>query len=174
MLLRVGLTVGRGAAVDSARTCNRGRDAGPVDCGQGADRRQRAARSDRRAATRFWQAIWYIVVADITMSADNILAIAGASKGQLLADRLRARGEHSVRGVLEQPAVELMDRFAWLVYLGAGILGKVGGEMIFSDPAIVRAWDPGEWTRRAVELAVALVLIAAGYLMSQRKRNATA
>ena len=30
---------------------------------------------------RFWEAIWYIVVADVTMSTDNILAIAGASKG---------------------------------------------------------------------------------------------
>ena len=33
------------------------------------------------APTRFLQAIWYIVVADLTMSTDNVLAIAGASKG---------------------------------------------------------------------------------------------
>src|SRR5437870_7680180 len=32
---------------------------------------------------RFWQAIWYIVVADLTMSIDNILAIAGASNGNV-------------------------------------------------------------------------------------------
>ena len=35
------------------------------------------------APKRFYQAIWYIVVADLTMSIDNILAIAGASKSHL-------------------------------------------------------------------------------------------
>src|ERR1035438_8001049 len=33
------------------------------------------------APKRFWQAIWYIVVADLTMSTDNILAVAAASHG---------------------------------------------------------------------------------------------
>jgi YjbE family integral membrane protein len=126
------------------------------------------------APPRLLAAIWYIIAADITMSADNILAIAGASKGHV--------GLIVFGLALSIPFVvfssnllaKLMDRFSWLVYLGAGILGKVGADMIFSDPAIVRALAPGDWTRRAVEAAVALVLIAAGYLMSQRKRNATA
>ena len=39
---------------------------------------------------RLRQAIWYIVVADITMSTDNILAIAGASHGQFRSDPVRA------------------------------------------------------------------------------------
>src|SRR5690242_18352168 len=36
-----------------------------------------------RPAPGFWRAIWLIVVADVTMSTDNILAIAAASKGSL-------------------------------------------------------------------------------------------
>ena len=56
------------------------------------------------APKRFWQAIWYIVVADLTMSTDNILAIAGASKRQCRADRVRPVPQHPLRGLLRQPA----------------------------------------------------------------------
>ena len=35
------------------------------------------------APARLLQAIWYVVFADLTMSTDNILAIAGASKGSV-------------------------------------------------------------------------------------------
>jgi len=35
------------------------------------------------APKRLLQAIWYVVFADLTMSTDNILAIAGASKGSV-------------------------------------------------------------------------------------------
>ena len=56
------------------------------------------------APKRLLQAIWYVVFADLTMSTDNILAIAGASKGSVRADRFRPVCEHSVRGLLQQPA----------------------------------------------------------------------
>ena len=37
----------------------------------------------KREAKTLWQAIWVIIIADITMSTDNVLAVAGASKGNL-------------------------------------------------------------------------------------------
>ena len=88
------------------------------------------------------------------MSTDNVLAIAGASKGNfwLIAFGLAV----SIPFVVLSSTLlsKLMDRFPALLYLGAGILGKVGGEMILTDPFVVRTLAPGgywsamRWRRR--------------------------
>ena len=120
------------------------------------------------APKRFWQAIWYIVVADLTMSADNVLAIAGASKGNiwLIVFGLAL----SIPFVVLSSTLlsRLMDRYPWLMYLGAGILGKVGGEMILTDPLVVRLWHPSELLRYAVEAVLVVAVIVTGKLLCRR------
>jgi YjbE family integral membrane protein len=114
------------------------------------------------APKRFWQAIWYIVVADLTMSTDNVLAIAGASKGNfwLIAFGLAVSIPFIV--LSSNLLSKLMDRFPALLYLGAGILGQVGGEMLMIDPAIVRMWHPSDWTRHLVEAGLVIAVIGIG------------
>ncbi len=117
---------------------------------------------------RFWQAIWYIVVADLTMSADNVLAIAGASKGNiwLIVFGLAL----SIPFVVASSTLlsRLMDRYPWLMYLGSGILGKVGGEMILTDPLVVRLWHPSELLRYSVEAVLVVAVIVIGKLICKR------
>ena len=125
------------------------------------------------APARFWQAIWYILVADFTMSTDNVLAIAGASKGNfwLIAFGLAL----SIPLVVFSSNLlsSLMDRYPIVIYLGAGILGKVGGEMILTDPFLVRTLHPSNGVRYAVEAALVVLLIVAGRLLSKpRARKA--
>ncbi len=119
------------------------------------------------APTRFLQAIWYIVVADLTMSTDNVLAIAGASKGNfwLIAFGLGV----SIPFVVFSSNLlsKLMDRFPALIYLGAGILGQVGGEMILTDPFVVRLWRPGDVVRYAMEAALVIAVIVIGKMVSR-------
>jgi YjbE family integral membrane protein len=121
---------------------------------------------------RFWQAIWYIVVADITMSTDNVLAIAGASKGNfwLIAFGLALSIPFVV--LSSNLLSKLMDRFPALIYLGAGILGQVAGEMILTDAIVVRTWHPGNVFRYAVEAALVVAVVAIGRLVTARKRVA--
>ncbi len=91
-----------------------------------------------KEATTMLSAVWIIVVADLTMSTDNILALAGASKGNLF---LLLFGL-----ILSIPLVvftstllaRLMDRYPIIVYLGAAVLGKVTAEMVFTDPAVTQ------------------------------------
>lgn len=99
--------------------------------------RQGTGREGRvREGTTLFRAIWIIVVADVVMSLDNVLAIAAAAQGDLL---LVAMGIG-----LSLPLVvwgsgllaALMDRFAWIVWLGGGILGFVAGEMVLRDPVV--------------------------------------
>ena len=120
------------------------------------------------APRRFWQAIRYIVVADLTMSTDNVLAIAGASKGNfwLIAFGLAVSIPFIV--VSSNLLSKLMDRFPALIYLGAGILGKVGGEMILTDPFVVRTWNPGPVFRYSVEAGLVIAVIAVGRIICRR------
>jgi len=115
-----------------------------------------------KAPGRLLQAIWYIVVADITMSTDNILAVAGASKGDvgLIVFGLCL----SITFVIfaANLLATLMDRFPALIYIGSAILGQVGGEMILTDPFVVRTFHPSNWLRYGVEAALAAGVVIAG------------
>jgi YjbE family integral membrane protein len=117
----------------------------------------------------FLQAIWYIMVADLTMSIDNILAIAGASKGDY---RLILFGlAVSIPFVVFSSDLlsRLMDRFPALIYIGAGLLGKVGGDMILTDPFVVQTWHPTPLFRYAVSGALVLAVIAAGRMICRKR-----
>ena len=92
-----------------------------------------------RHGTSLRQAIWIIVVADVTMSLDNVLAVAAAAHGDMLLVSLGI--------ALALPIVvwgsgflaRLMTRQPWIIWIGGGILGYVAGEMITDDP-LVRGW----------------------------------
>jgi YjbE family integral membrane protein len=122
-------------------------------------------------AQRFWQAIWYVVVADVTMSTDNILAIAGASKGDFWLILFGLAVSIPFVVLSSNLLANLMDRFPALIYVGAGILGKVGGEMILTDPLVAHRWNPADAVRYGVEAALALGLVAYG---AARRRTASA
>jgi len=114
------------------------------------------------APKRFYQAIWYIVVADLTMSIDNILAIAGASKSHLGLIVFGLCVSIPFVVFSSNLLATLMDRYPATVYLGAAILGKVGAEMILTDPFVVRTLHPGDLLRYLTEAVVILGIVVGG------------
>jgi YjbE family integral membrane protein len=121
------------------------------------------------APKRFIEAIWYIVLADLTMSTDNILAIAGASKGNfgLILFGLALSIPFVV--LSSNLLAALMDRFPWTVYLGAAVLGKVGGEMILTDPFVAARFHPAEIFRYGLEASLAVALFVYGWVLARRR-----
>ncbi|PWU09865.1 MAG: tellurium resistance protein TerC [Terriglobia bacterium] len=124
------------------------------------------------APRRFWGVIWFIVLADLMMSIDNILAIAGASGGHM--------GLIVFGLCLSIPFVifsshllaDLMDRFPVLIYLGAAILGKVAGDMILQDPLLANLHLP-ETARYLVDaILIAVVLVTGRRMGSTRRKEA--
>ena len=118
------------------------------------------------------KAIWFIVVADITMSIDNVLAVAGAARGNapLIIFGLCVSIPFVVFS--SNLIATLMDRYPAVVYLGAAVLGKVGAEMMLTDPFIVKTMHPpARLTYVAEGLAIAGIL-AAGKFLSERTRTA--
>jgi YjbE family integral membrane protein len=101
------------------------------------------------APDKLWTAVKTIIVADIAMSVDNVIAIAGAA-GQV--DAAHHQFGYIVFGLLvsiplivggSQIVLYLIDRFPWIVTMGAGLLGWIAGGMIFSDPGLIKYLGAG-------------------------------
>jgi len=93
---------------------------------------------------KLWGAVKTVIVADLVMSVDNVIAIAGAAE--------TAGGEHTMPLVIfgllvsipvivwgSQLVIKLMDRYPVIITLGAMLLGWIAGTMAVSDPALVNA-----------------------------------
>ena len=123
----------------------------------------------KKDAATFWQAIRIIVIADIIMSTDNILAVAGACKGNIF---LLIFGlALSIPFVVFTSTLlsMLMDKYPIIVYIGAAVLGRVGGEMIMTDPFTVKLIEPGKVLQYSVEVIGAVGVIVVGKLYMRWK-----
>jgi YjbE family integral membrane protein len=120
-------------------------------------------------AGRLAQAIWYVIFADLTMSTDNVLAIAGASHGNigLIVFGLAVSIPFVVMS--SNLLAILLNRYPVTVYLGVAILCKVSGDMMLEDPFTVRVLHPGETVRYAVDAALIAILLGAGLALRRRR-----
>jgi len=107
-------------------------------------------------------AIRLIVIADITMSLDNMLAVGAASHGNLFL-LIFGLGLSIPFIVFTSSLLStLMDRFPVIIYIGAALLGKIGGEMIMTDPMVNRLLAPSPAVVYAIEAVFAAGVIIAG------------
>ena len=129
--------------------------------------------SDIQGSDKLWSAVKTVIVADLVMSVDNVIAIAGAATG--------AGGQHQLPLVIfgllvsipiivwgSQLVLKLMDRFPWVITVGGMLLGWIAGTMAISDPAL-KGWVPQDavWNY-AMGAAGALLVLAVGTLAKQR------
>jgi YjbE family integral membrane protein len=124
-----------------------------------------------RTASHVWQAVWYIVFADITMSLDNVLAIAGASKGNvgLIVFGLAVSIPFVVMS--SNLLVMLINRFPWTLYLGSAILGWVGADMMLTDGFVTRTLHPASGVILAAKAAAVAVVLVASRIMAKPKES---
>lgn len=123
----------------------------------------------KKEATTFLQAIRIIVLADIIMSTDNILAVAGACKGNFFLLLFGLALSIPFVVLTSSLLSKLMDKYPIIVYIGAAVLGRVGGEMIMTDPFTVKLIEPGKVLQYSVEVIGAVGVIVVGKLYMRWK-----
>ena len=129
------------------------------------------AEGGTRHAATFWESVWIIVVADITMSLDNVLAVAAAAHGDMLLVTLGIGMSVPIvvwgSGVL----AGLMNRYPWIIWTGGGLLGYVAGDMLLEDPLVIE-WlgAVGPALEYPVPGALAAALAGVGWWMARPKR----
>jgi YjbE family integral membrane protein len=89
-----------------------------------------------QSASHLWHAIRIVVVADIVMSIDNVIAVAAAANGS--APLLVLGLAMSVPLIIAGAALimTLLNRLPILVWAGAALLGWIAGDVIETDPAV--------------------------------------
>lgn len=102
---------------------------------------------DIAASDKLWAAVKTIIVADLVMSVDNVIAIAGAAQGAGEAHQMPL----VIFGLLvsipiivwgSQLVIKLMDRYPMIITAGAMLLGWIAGTMLISDPVLA---NPEVW-----------------------------
>ncbi len=118
--------------------------------------------AEHKEAASLWHAIRLIVIADITMALDNMLAVGAASHGNLFL-LLFGLGLSIPLIIFTSSLLSLlMEKFPVIIYIGAALLGKIGGEMIITDPAVSRIVAPTRAMVYSVEILLAAGVIIAG------------
>ena len=126
-----------------------------------------------RSGTTLPEAIWIIVVADVVMSLDNVIAVAGAAGGDLIlvvfGIALSIPIVIGASGVL----ASLMNRFAWIILIAGGVLAEVAGKMLVHDQFVMRRFgEVPAWIEVSLRCALAAAIMFVGWRVSRRAPTA--
>ena len=132
--------------------------------------------SNIQSSDKLWAAVKTVIVADLVMSVDNVIAIAGAATG--------AGGQHQLPLVIfgllvsipiiiwgSQLVLKLMDRFPWVITVGGMLLGWIAGTMAISDPAVKDWISQTPVMNYSAGVGGALLVLALGALSKRREKS---
>ena len=127
-----------------------------------------------QSSDKLWAAVKTVIVADLVMSIDNVIAIAGAAQG--------AGAQHELMLVIfgllvsipiivwgSQLVLKLMDRFPVIIVAGGMLLGWIAGTMSVTDPAVTPYVPSDDSIRYAAGVAGALLVLAIAKLLAARR-----
>ena len=110
------------------------------------------------------QAVKILVIANITMSLDNMLAVAGASQGNFFLIFFGLGVSIPVVFFASNLLCLVIERFPILIYVGCAVLAKVGADMILTDPFVVSVLAPTMVFSFSAQIVSIVVVLAVGHL----------
>ncbi|MGQ0710905.1 MAG: TerC family protein [Rhodoferax sp.] len=126
-----------------------------------------------QSSDKLWAAVKTVVVADLVMSIDNVIAIAGAATN--------AGSQHQMPLVIfgllvsipiiiwgSQLVLKLMDRFPVIITVGGMLLGWIAGTMAHGDPAAAHWWPQDSQWHYGMGVAGALAVLLLAKLQTRR------
>jgi YjbE family integral membrane protein len=133
------------------------------------------AHGNVKSATSIWTAVKTILIADLVMSLDNVIAIAGAAQNTHADHQLY----YVIFGLIVSVPIiiwgstlvlKLIDRFPLVVTFGAGLLGWIAGGMLVTDVIVVQQFGEVSTTVKiAAEVIGALFVVGLGKLLYARR-----
>ncbi len=131
-----------------------------------------------KSSEHLWSAVRTILLADLVMSVDNVLAVAAAADGGppesrflLLVIGLGLSIPLIIFG--SQLLMKVMERYPVIITIGAALLGFVAGEMLVTDNAVEHFFhSAGRASTTIIEVAGAVGVVLIGQWLARRKRQA--
>ncbi len=131
---------------------------------------------DINPSDKLWGAVKTVIVADLVMSVDNVIAIAGAAQG--------AGQQHQMPLVIfgllvsipiivwgSQIVLKLMERFPIIITIGAMLLGWIAGQMAYTDIALAGIRPEGKVYEYACAAAGAILVFLVGQFLQRHKKK---
>lgn len=120
------------------------------------------------SARGFWSAVWLLVSADLSISTDNVLAVAAMAKDQIVPLALGLG--FSIPAVIVASGLisRVMDRFPFLIWIAAAVIGRSAANLIVTDQVVGGVLHPSVAFVYGAHAAGALAVVVAGKLLEQR------
>ena len=119
----------------------------------------------------FWKAMWFIIVADVTMSTENILAVGAIAQGNLTLLLFGLGISIPLVVFASGLLATLMDKYVVIVYIGAALLGRVAGQMIMADAFVAQRFAPSPLVRYSAEAVGMAGVLIAGWILKARTQR---
>lgn len=119
--------------------------------------------TEQSCSSDFKKALLTIIWADVLMSLDNVLAVAGASGGNIYLLVFGLALSIPIVLVGSSLLSALMRKFPWIIYLGAGVLAWTAGEMIVEDRFVEGYLHAVPFSEIAVPLVITAIVVLAGW-----------
>jgi len=117
----------------------------------------------------FWAAIRTIVVADIVMGLDNVLAVAGAAHGSFMLVALGLLISIPIVVWGSTVILRFIDRYPAFVYLGAGVLAWTAAKMMIHEPLLAAFYDEYKVVAPLMYMVIVVGVLAAGFFKNHRR-----
>ena len=127
--------------------------------------------SDEKKTSNMMAAIRTILIADLVMSLDNVIAVAAAAGGSMVLLILGLAISIPLVIFGATLMVKLMERFPIIVVAGAALIGWVAGETIVSDAVFADTLAANKWLHYAGAVAGAAFVVAVGKMLKARSGN---
>ena len=124
---------------------------------------------ESRGTGSMMAAIRTILIADLVMSLDNVIAVAATAQGNMLLLILGLAISIPLVIFGSTLMIKLMERFPVIITLGAALIGWVGGETIANDN-VLHGYAMGHpWLHYVAAAAGAVLVVALGKLVQARR-----
>ena len=126
-----------------------------------------------KAHDRLLGAVRTVIVADLVMSLDNVIGVAGAAKGSLALLIFGLVVSIPLVVVGSQLIMKLIERFPILVIAGGGLLGYIAGEIAIEDTA-VKPWIDANMAQLhyIAPIAGIVIVVGVGWWLTRRRKAA--
>ncbi|MFD2170375.1 TerC family protein [Tumebacillus lipolyticus] len=126
---------------------------------------------DVKPSQSLWGAIRTIIIADAVMGLDNVLAVAGAAHGSFWLVILGLLISVPIVVWGSTVILKLMERFQWIIFVGAGVLAYTAAKMIVDEPFLADFFAANPLLKWGLIALVVIGVLLAGFWKKMRTKK---
>ncbi|SFA43057.1 integral membrane protein, YjbE family [Parageobacillus thermantarcticus] len=133
--------------------------------------RKEEAATSIPSGTSLWKAVQTMVIADVAMGLDNVIAIAGAAHGHISLVVFGFLFSVPIIILGSKLILYAMERYSFLIYIGGALLAYTAGKMIIEEQQIYRLYNNVATWKSTFPFMMASFITLLGFMINRRKAH---